>query len=172
MSFTNRIRKLFDEQNKPKKPKTKKATTAITPMQVGEYGPEGGEPHRSFSLAEVLTVTTGVLLVSQSDFKRIQTLINYLLVDSAIREPQSDEQALEQLGEGANRCVPWIFEQVEWMKKVGPVPEVAAVTEWLAKLGRKHGETIILSPMPISKVGWQAPADIFWNGKSNDKVKQ
>lgn len=171
MSFTNRIQKLLETKPKVRKPRPQEPQAQET-SRGEEFGPEGQERQRSFSLAEVLTVTTGVLLVNPSEFGHVKGLVDYLLGDNCVRDLENltTEQALELVGTGASACKDWIFEQCPALKDFTETPEESEINVWLAKIGRKVGETVVLSPKPISAVGWtDYPADIFW---TNKKVQQ
>lgn len=138
-------------------------------LKVGG-GPEGAALSQEFSLAEVLTVTTGTLMIPKDKFGKVADLLEYLEGVSLVKTAKSPKEALSRLSASADENKGWVFEQYPWMAKV-KVPK-ENIKGWLEALSITYGEKIALKPKPMSKVGWVPPLNIFWEESSDKKETQ
>jgi hypothetical protein len=169
----NRIEKLLKANNNKEFEKRygkEKSDITRVPKQaelaLGD-GPEGMALSKEFSLAEVLTVTTGILMIPKDKFGGVAELLEYLEGVSIVKHAKTPKDALSRLSVTADSCKEWISEQHPWIEKL-KVPK-DNYKGWLEALKISHGENLTLKPKPISKVGWIPPTNIFWEEPSDSK---
>lgn len=97
---------------------------------------------RSFPIADVLTITTGVVLGSDGG-AGIYKILNYLTGDNLYTH---------QLARASHACRPQILAQHPWLETVQPPAgiDVPGLLSWLAGVESMHPQ-VVLSPI----TGWQ-----------------